>query len=147
SANSMPRPLKAVWYSPAKRPSTRRRVRTWSRRTSRMSSWVSTGASRDGDAVEDALDDLVGGHFLGLGLVAGDDAMAEDVEADSLDVCRRDVGAALDQGVGAGRDGEVDAGAGRGAELDQAADIEVEVGGIAAGVDDVDDVVLDPVIE
>src|SRR5688500_19675175 len=98
----MPRPLNTLWYSPAKMPSTRRRVRMWIRRTCRRASTVSiatAGRSRNGQVLEDLRDQILGGDPGGLGLVGGQDTMAQHVHADRLDVLGRDIAAALEEGV------------------------------------------------
>src|SRR5262245_36093710 len=96
----MPRPLKTLWYCPAKRSDTRWLVRIWILRTVRSCSRVSMPRrSGDGHPVEDAPHHLVRIDLFGLGLVAHDDAVAEHVRADRLDVLGRDVAAALEERV------------------------------------------------
>src|SRR5438093_7879633 len=99
----MPRPLKTLWYWPAKRSVTRWLVRIWIFRTvfscSRESIARTARALRDRHAFEDALHHLVGVDLLGLGLVGDDDPVAEHVGADRLHVLRRDVATALEEGV------------------------------------------------
>jgi hypothetical protein len=103
---------------------------------------------RHGQFVEQGGDDFFGGHVFGLGLEGGDDAVAEDVGGDGLDVLRGDIAAALEEGVGAGGEGEVEGGAGRGAVADVVAEgVELVGGGVAGGEDDGEDVVLDLVVD
>ena len=130
SANSMPRPLKTLWYWPANRSLTRWLVRIWILRTafscsqqvSMVKTWnegdrlkraagVSVGASGRSSfnltpapcsghrhSVEDALHDRVRRHAPRLRpRTEIDDAVAEHVGADRLDVLRRDVAAAVDE--------------------------------------------------
>src|SRR5437867_5248518 len=90
SANSMPRPLKTLWYSPPIPWLTSRLVRisirlTALRRLSEISG-MAASALRHRYGVEDAPYDLLGGDFLGLGLVGEDDPVAHDVRTDRLDV-------------------------------------------------------------
>ena len=73
--------------------------------------------------------------------------MAEDIEGDAFDVLRGDITAAAKEGVGLGAEGEGDGGAGGSAELDEALEIDVIVGGVAGGADEINDVILDFVIE
>src|SRR6185503_7007615 len=95
SLNSIPRPLKTEWYSPASDSFTSRLVRISMRRTFlRISAGSMAGGSpgaasgrrrddrepgmgsqvlRDLDRVEHPLDDLLGRHVLGLRLVRQDD--------------------------------------------------------------------------
>ena len=80
---------------------------------------------------------------LGFGFVGQDDAVAQDVGADALDVLGRDVSAALEQRPGLGGDGEVDGGARGGAELDEMLDIEFVFLRRARGEDEMDDVIAD----
>src|SRR5690242_19497075 len=87
SENSMPRPLKTEWYSPAIDSLTRRLVRISMRRTFFKRSAGSmalenpgAGGSGDFDGVEHPLDDLLGRDVLGLGLVGQDDPVTHDVE-------------------------------------------------------------------
>src|SRR5512132_3887168 len=99
----MPRPLKTLWYWPAKRSDTRWLVRIWILRTARSCSRVSMlerrASSGDRDPVEDAADDLVGVDLLRLRLVGHDDTVAEHVGADRLDVLRRHVAAPVEKRV------------------------------------------------
>lgn len=69
---------------------------------------------RHWDGIEDFVDDHVGGDVFGLGFVGEDDAVAEDVVDDFLDVLRGGVGAALEEGVAAGGEVECERGARRG---------------------------------
>ena len=52
-----------------------------------------------GIVIQHPADQVVGGQPLGVGLVADDHPMAEDVPRQALDVVRRDVVAAREQGV------------------------------------------------
>src|SRR5688572_5632659 len=109
SSNSMPRPLKALSYSPASRSVTTRWVRIWIAlifwKSSGGSAWLMSvmlgayGRSGDIDGVEDLLDDVVAGEVLGLGLVGDEEAVTEDVRADGLHVLGRHVGAPFQEGV------------------------------------------------
>src|SRR5215218_10019744 len=83
SEKAMPRPLKTEWYWPASMSATTLRVRISSLRMRRMRSRASTDGSRLGGwalrhfhAVEDALDELLRGELLRLGLVAEADTVA-----------------------------------------------------------------------
>ena len=86
SENAMPRPLKTEWYWPASMSDTTLRVRDLQLADAADEVLGEHGApsspngSGDLDAVEDALDDLLGGELLGLGLVGERDAVAEHVE-------------------------------------------------------------------
>ena len=74
--------------------------------------------------------------------------MAEDVGGDGFDVLRGDVAAALEEGVGAGGEGEEEGGARRGAVADVVLEgVELVGGGVARGEDDGEDVVLDLVVD
>src|SRR5688500_6224980 len=64
---------------------------------------ASLGVSGHAEVVEDAAEEVVGGEALGLGLVAGDDPVAQDVAGEALDVVGGDVVAAGEQGVTLGR--------------------------------------------
>src|SRR5262249_47508750 len=147
----MPRPLKTLWYWPAKRSVTRWLVRIWIFRTvfscSRESMSGPRADLRDGHALEDALHHLVGVDLLGLGLVGDDDAVAQHVGTDRLHVLRRDVAAALEEGVRLGGEGEVERRARRGAVLDERTEIQLVGLRLARGEDDADDVVLDLVVD
>src|SRR5262245_27485770 len=101
SANSIPRPLKTLWYSPAKVSVTRRPVRISMRRTwARISLEITARAppSGDFDGFEEEADDVLGGEVLGFRLVAHEDAVAEDVGPDGLDVLRSDVAPPVEEG-------------------------------------------------
>src|SRR5882672_2231163 len=153
SSNSIPRPLKTEWYSPASDSFTSRLVRISIRRTFFRISWEVRGISAnlprpsDGggsghfDRVQDPQDDLLRRDVLGLGLVGEQDAMPEHVEGDRLHVLRGRVPSPLHEGVGLGGQGEVDGGPGRGAEGDQARQVQLVLLGGAGGEHDVDDVV------
>src|SRR5207245_2945229 len=88
SENSMPRPLKMEWYSPASDSFTSRLVRISIRRIFFRISAGSIGgralrepgacSSGDFDRVQHPLDDLLRRHVLGLRLVREDDPVAED---------------------------------------------------------------------
>ena len=81
----------------------------------RLGIWIwelGISGSRHGHLGEDPVEDLVGGGLLGLGLVAEEDPVAKDIMGHVLDVLRRDERAAADEGVGAGREREVDRAAG-----------------------------------
>src|SRR5262245_44079629 len=119
----MPRPLKTLWYWPAKRSETRWLVRIWILRTARSCSRVSicrrAASSGDRDPVEDAADDLVRVDLLGFGLVAHDHAVAEHVRADRLHVLRRHVAAPVQERIRLGRERERERRARRRAVLDE----------------------------
>ncbi len=114
SSNSIPCPLKTLWYSPEKTSLTRRRVvismrRTFLRTSATLRSDVSVAdglrsASRMGsgnlDVVEDSLQHRFRIQLLGLRLVGEDDAVAQHVEGDRLHVLRGHVAAAAQEGVG-----------------------------------------------
>src|SRR5262245_36782113 len=125
----MPRPLKTLWYWPATRSVTRWLVRIWIFRTvfscSRESMSGPRAELRDGHAVDDALSLVVDIDLLGLGLVVDDDAGAQHVATDRLHVLRRDVAAALEEGVGLDGDGEVGRRARRGAVLAERTEIQL----------------------
>ena len=46
-----------------------------------------TSRSRDRDAIEDAAEEVVGGQAFGIGLVADDDPVAEDIAGELLTSC------------------------------------------------------------
>ena len=96
---------------------------------------------------EDALHDGLAGQFLGLGLVADDDAVAQHVQADVLHVLRRDVAAPVQEGVRAGGERQVDRRARAGAAADHAVELELVAGRVARGEHHVHDVVLHPVVD
>ena len=74
--------------------------------------------------------------------------MAEDVRGDLLHVLRRRVGAAPEKRVGAGGGVKAERRARRGAELDERGEVaETGLRRIARGLDDVEDVVRDLVVE
>src|SRR5947208_8043031 len=158
SENSMPRPLKTEWYSPASDSFTRRLVRismrrTFFRRSAGSMAQEFTGAARAGaflghlDGVEHPLDDLLGRDVLGLGFVRQDDPVAHDVEGDRLDVLGRHVSAAPDEGVRLRGQGQEHRRAGRRPELDQTLDVELVVLRPASREHDLHDVVLDAAVD
>src|SRR5262252_644966 len=147
----MPRPLKTLWYWPAKRSVTRWLVRIWIFRTvfscSRESMEPDGARLRDGHALEDALHDLVGVDLLGLGLVGDDDAVAQHVGTDRLHVLWGDVATPLEEGMRLGSEGQVERRARGGAVLDERTQIQLVGLRLARGEDDADDVVLDLVVD
>src|SRR5207248_924338 len=62
--------------------------------------------SRHRELVEDALEQVFRGEVLGLGLVSDDDAVAQHVVTDRLDVLRRDVATAVEKGLALGGAGQ-----------------------------------------
>src|SRR5690349_22473914 len=135
----MPRPLKTLWYWPAKRSLTRWLVRIWILRTALSCSRVSMRRvgvaprrraplerpSGHRYAVEDAAYDLVGVDLLRLRLVGDDDAVAQHVRPDRLHVLRRHVAAPLQERMRLGGERQVERGARRGAVLDQRSEVEL----------------------
>src|SRR5260221_13350720 len=98
SSNSTPRPLKTLSLPPANRSSTSRRLRISSRRTFLSRSWVAAMRTlRYAHLLEDAARDLLAVDALRLGFVGDQDAVAQHVERDRLDVVREHVEAAADQ--------------------------------------------------
>ena len=73
--------------------------------------------------------------------------MAQYVVPDGFDVLRRDVAAAVEERVGLGREGEIDGGTGRGTVADHPVKLEAVGLRLATGPDDIDDVVLHPVVD
>jgi hypothetical protein len=61
--------------------------------------------------------------FFGLGLVGQDDAVAQHVAGDLLDILRRGIGAAVQHGVGAAARFRTERGARRGAVFDLVASL------------------------
>ena len=84
---------------------------------------------------------------LGLGFVADDDAVAQDIGADALDVLRRDVAAAVQERVGARGQREVNRGARRSAVTNQAFQIQIVRRRLARRPDDIDDVILHAIVD
>src|SRR5580765_5748745 len=141
STNSMPVPLNVERYSPTKvvlmilrvcRSIWRslRRISGDSMRSGSGLTWAGratgprrgcagAGTSRDFDRGQDALDHVIGGQLLRLGLVGQDDAVPEHVRRQLLDVLRDDEAAALQERHGPDRGREVDRSARRGPEADQ----------------------------
>src|SRR5215468_1676649 len=93
SENAMPRPLKTEWYWPASRSETILRVLISSLRMRLMSSFGSKAG--EGNPV------------------------TQDIEADRFDVLRRDESAVPQEGVGFGRQVQIDGRARAGAVLDE----------------------------
>ena len=95
------------------------------------------------DVVEDFLDEHVGRRIVRLGLVGDGDTVAEDVHRHRLDVVWRDVVALLHERICAGSERQHDGGARRCAEADERLELrKAVVGGMACGVDKIDDVLL-----
>src|SRR3954454_24982574 len=98
SANSTLKPLYGLRCSPERNPSTTvrafssivpSRVRTAGsrKRTSReVGAAMLHAAARDGNSLEQPIDDLIGGHPLGLGVEVRDDAMPQHRAGQRLDV-------------------------------------------------------------
>src|SRR5215470_14800249 len=147
----MPRPLKTLWYWPAKRSDTRWLVRIWILRTARSCSRVSMRAggpsSGDRDPVEDAADDLVRVDLLRLRLVAHDDAVAEHVGADRLHVLRGHVAAPVQERVRLGGERQRERRARRGAVLDERTQIQARRRRLARREHERHDVILDLVVD
>src|SRR5262252_4741891 len=106
SSNSMPRPLKTEWYSPASDSFTSRLVRISIRLTFfriswevRSMTWSPGGTLRHFQAVQDALHDRLGRHILRFRLVGQQDAVPQHVEGDRLHVLGRGEAAPLHEGV------------------------------------------------
>src|SRR5690349_6738270 len=88
SSNSMPRPLNTERYAPAITSATCRPVTNWMRLTAWAISAGSTGDLRNRDVLQDLRDHVIGGLALRLRLVADEDAVAQHVVRDRLDVVR-----------------------------------------------------------
>ena len=69
--------------------------------------------------------------------------MAEDVAGEDFDILRGDKGSAIHEGAGPGDEGEVDGGAGRCSGADEWLKAGVDLGGVAGGDDEIDDVFAD----
>src|SRR5580704_3633605 len=97
----MPRPLNTDRYAPAITSATCRPVTNWMRLTACAISAgsMATKALWNRDVLEDLGDHVIGGLALRLGLVADEDAVAQHVVRDRLDVVRRDVRATGQQGL------------------------------------------------
>lgn len=98
---------------------------------------------RNGEAGEETGDDFVAGDVFGFGFVGEDEAVTEDVGGECFDVGRGDEGAVLQKCLSAGGSGEVDGGAGGGPGADEVFEAAVVFGGLASGVDEIDDVGFD----
>ena len=99
--------------------------------------------SRHRDVVEDSLEDVVGRETLGVGLVADEDPMPQDVAGQALDVVGRHVSRGRRAGRGRGRRGPARSWR-AGWRPARAAGPGQAVGGrVAGGPDEVDDVFLD----
>src|SRR5437867_1247271 len=155
SSNSIPLPLKTEWYSPASDSFTSRLVRISIRRILLRISWEVGSIcgispewrpSRHFDGVQDPLDDRFRGHLLCFRLVGQKNAVTQDVEGDRFYILGSRVPSPLDESMGLGGEGQVDRRSRRGAERDEGGDVELVVLGRSGGQDDVDDVVLHPVI-
>ena len=71
--------------------------------------------SRHRQSRENPIDYRLARHALGFGFVAHDDAVAQNIRPDAFDILRRDIAAAVQEGVGAGGKREVNRGARRSA--------------------------------
>src|SRR5262249_6479739 len=143
SENAMPRPLKTEWYWPASRSETILRVLISSLRMRLMSSFGNKGRSGNFDAIEDALDDLLRRQLLCLRFIGEGNPVTQDIEADRLDILWRDESTVSQEGVGFGRQVQIDGRARAGAVLDEVLQIlKPGVGRLAGGENDVQDVVL-----
>src|SRR5208282_2531813 len=89
SANSTPRPLKTLRYCPPNVSLTSRFVRISMRRTCARTSLAIMQHLRYFDGLEDVLEDVLGLNAFGFGFVADDDAVAQHVQSDGLDVFGR----------------------------------------------------------
>src|SRR5262245_44487355 len=118
AANSIPRPLNTAWYEPTMPDSSTLRVRIWMRRIFWKVSRSSIGL-RHLHPLEHAVDQVLAGDVLRLGLVAEQDAVAQHVVGDLLHVLGDDVAAAVQERDGAGGLGEGERRARRRAERDQ----------------------------
>ena len=73
--------------------------------------------------------------------------MAQDIVPDAFDILRRDVTAAVQEGVGARGEGEIDRCAWRRAVADQAVELQIIRGGFARRPNHIDDIILHPIID
>src|SRR4051794_13652909 len=119
SSNSMPRPLNTERYAPAITSDTWRPVTNWMRLTACAISAGRTATSRNRNVLQDLRDDVIGRLALRLGLVAGEDAVAEHVDRDRLHVVGRAVAAAGEHGLRLGDLDQRDRRAHRRAVVDQ----------------------------
>src|SRR5215207_10815868 len=71
---------------------------------------------RDGDRIQDVMHDLLARDFVRIRLKRRDDAVAQHVERDALDVLRRHITAALQEGVSLAGEGKIDGRARAGTE-------------------------------
>src|SRR5262249_42866119 len=109
--------------------------------------WRAGAGLGDSDFFQDPTGQLFPVDLLGLGLVGDMDAMAQHVERDLLHVLRRDVGAPVDQRVGARGLGEIERGARARAVGDEVRDGEPDLIWLARRLDDVQAVVLDLLVD
>ncbi len=59
-----------------------------------------------GHPVKDVVQNGIRGQFFGLGLIRNNNTVPENIRADGFHILRRDIAAALEQGVGFGGDGQ-----------------------------------------
>jgi len=76
--------------------------------------------------IENPLEQVLGGDLFGLGFISNEQAMAEDVVADGLDVVRSDVAAAVQESMSLGGARQEDRGPRAGAVLDVLRQLEPE---------------------
>ena len=101
-----------------------------------------------GDGGQDGGEEAVGGDLFGQGLVGQDQAVAQDVAGEFLDVLGQAVAAAPEHGQGAGGRDQVDRASGAGAIGDVAGEVgEVVGGGVAGGVTQGDGVLGDQPVD
>ena len=147
SANSMPRPLKTAWYAP---PIPDSRIARSSGSGCAGSSGGSPGrawAHRDLDPLQDPVHDRLARDVLGLGLVGQQDAVAQHVLRDLLDVLGHHVAAAAQEGHGPRGLREGEGGARRGAEGDEGREVdEAHLARVPGGGDEGHHVVAEPLV-
>src|SRR4029077_14517250 len=80
--------------------------------------------SRHRQSCENPIDYRLACHALGFGLVAHDDAVAQNIRPDAFDILRRDIAAAVEERIGARGEREVNRRPRRSAVTDQAFEFE-----------------------
>src|SRR5262249_29380156 len=104
-------------------------------------------ASRHRQPCKNSLDDGLTRHGFSLGFVADDDTMAQYVGADALHVLWRDITAAVQEGVGACTQGEINGGARRSAVANQSFQPQIIGARFARGPNHVHNVILYAIID
>src|SRR5213083_337144 len=96
---------------------------------------------------KNSFDDGLTRHRFSLGFIADDDAMTQHVGADALHILWRDIAAAVQEGVGARAEGEINGRARRSAVANQSLESQIVGAWFARGPDHIHNVIFHTIVD